>query len=120
MPAGGMGSGGRGGRGGARRQDPNATPRSGLVFVLKGTTWEPRLLRLGIANYDFTEVQSGVEEGEQVALMSAAILQLRRQQQTDRIKAMASPLGGTPGGMGGSSRGGGGPPGGGGGGRGGN
>ena len=116
MPAGGMGSGGRsggrGGRGGARRQDPNATPRSGLVFVLKGTTWEPRLLRLGIANYDFTEVQSGVEEGEQVALMSAAILQLRRQQQMDRTKAM---VGGTPGGMGGSSRGGGGPPGGGGG-----
>lgn len=120
MPAGGMGGGGRrggrGGQGGARRQDPNATPRSGLVFVLKGTTWEPRLLRLGIANYDFTEVQSGVEEGEQVALMSAAILQLRRQQQMDRTKAMASPLGGTPGGMGGSSRGGGGPPGGGGGG----
>ncbi len=110
MPAGGMGSGGRsggrGGRGGARRQDPNATPRSGLVFVLKGTTWEPRLLRLGIANYDFTEVQSGVEEGEQVALMSAAILQLRRQQQMDRVKGMASPLGGASGGMGGGSRGG--------------
>ncbi len=111
MPAGGMGggggrSGGRGGRGGARRQDPNATPRSGLVFVLKGTTWEPRLLRLGIANYDFTEVQSGVEEGEQVALMSAAILQLRRQQQMDRIKAMTTPIGGASGGMGGGSRGG--------------
>jgi HlyD family secretion protein len=101
--------GGRGGAGGARRENPNATPRSGLVFVQKGTTWEPRLLRLGIANYDFTEVQSGVEEGEKVALMSAAILQLRRQQQMDRTKAMASPLGGTPGGMGG----GGGPPGGG-------
>ena len=95
------GNGGGGGGGGARRVDPNATPRSGLVFVQKGTTWEPRLLRLGIANYDFTEVQSGVEENEKVALMSAAILQLRRQQQMDRIKAMASPLGGASGAMGG-------------------
>ncbi|MCX5754683.1 MAG: efflux RND transporter periplasmic adaptor subunit [Gemmatimonadetes bacterium] len=106
------GAGGRGGQGGARRVDPNATPRSGLVFVQKGTTWEPRLLRLGIANYDFTEVQSGVEENEKVALMSAAILQLRRQQQMDRTKAMASPLGGSapgggsPGGSPGGGRGG--------------
>lgn len=116
------GGGRRGGRGGAggRRVDPNATPRSGMVFVQKGDTWEPRVLRLGIANYDFTEVQSGLEEGEKVALMSAAILQLRRQEQMDRTKAMASPLGGAAGGMGGMGGGGqrgggGGPPGGGGG-----
>ncbi|MDQ8164816.1 MAG: efflux RND transporter periplasmic adaptor subunit [Gemmatimonadota bacterium] len=112
----GNGGGGRRGGAGGRRVDPNATPRSGMVFVQKDGTWEPRVLRLGIANYDFTEVQSGLEEGEKVALMSAAILQLRRQEQMDRTKAMASPLGGA-GGMGGmgGGRGGGGPPGGGGG-----
>jgi HlyD family secretion protein len=103
--AGGAGGGRRGGRGGAggagRRVDPNATPRSGMVFVQKGDTWEPRVLRLGIANYDFTEVVSGLEEGEKVAMLNAAILQLRRQEQTDRMKAGASPLGGSPGGMGG-------------------
>ncbi len=109
----------RGGRGGGRggrgmgRVDPNATPRSGLVFVQQGTSWEPRLLRLGIANYDFTEVISGLEEGEKVALMSAAIMQMRRQEQMDRTKANASPLGGSPagggrgpGGPGGGGRGG--------------
>lgn len=110
---GGRRGGGRNG-GGARRENANATPRSGLVFVQKGATWEPRILRLGIANYDFTEVQSGIEEGDKVALMSAAIMQLRRQQQADRMKSMASPLGGGsgggPGGMGGGR---GGPPGGG-------
>lgn len=110
---GGRRGGGRNG-GGARRENANATPRSGLVFVQKGATWEPRILRLGIANYDFTEVQSGLEEGDKVALMSAAIMQLRRQQQADRMKSMASPLGGGsgggPGGMGGGR---GGPPGGG-------
>lgn len=87
--------GGRGGRGGnGSGAGANSTPRSGLVFVQKGTTWEPRLLRLGIANYDFTEVVSGVQEGEKVALMSAAIMQLKRQDQTDRMKSSASPLGG--------------------------
>jgi HlyD family secretion protein len=119
---GGGAAGGRRGRGGAgggaaRRENPNATPRSGLVFVQKNGTWEPRVLRLGIANYDFTEVISGVEDGEKVALMAAAILQLRRQEQMDRTKAMASPLGGggAMGGMGGGrgGPGGGGPPGGG-------
>jgi HlyD family secretion protein len=115
------GAGRRGGRGGGagRRVDPNATPRSGMVFVQKGDTWEPRVLRLGIANYDFTEVISGLEEGEKVAMLNAAILQLRRQEQTDRMKAGASPLGGSPGGMGGPGGAGGGRgPGGGGGGRG--
>jgi len=113
---GGFGGGFGGGRQGARgRTDPNATPRSGMVFVQKEAGgWEPRVLRLGIANYDFTEVVSGLEEGERVALMAAAILQLRRQEQMDRTRAMASPLGG--GGMGGGRGGMGGPPGGGGGG----
>lgn len=100
--------GGRGGRNGANgggRQDPNATPRTGLVFVEKGTGWEPRLLRLGIANYDFTEVVSGLQEGDKVALMSAAIMQLRRQDQMDRTRAGASPLGGGGGGPRGGGRG---------------
>ncbi|HVZ48366.1 MAG TPA: efflux RND transporter periplasmic adaptor subunit [Gemmatimonadaceae bacterium] len=102
------GRGGRGGRGGGARQDPNATPRTGLVFVQKGTSWEPRLLRLGVANYDYTEVVSGVQEGEKVAIMSAAIMQLRRQDQMDRTRANASPLGGGGGPGGGGPRGGGG------------
>ncbi|MCE9602529.1 MAG: efflux RND transporter periplasmic adaptor subunit [Gemmatimonadetes bacterium] len=76
--------------------------RSGLVFVQKADGgWEPRVVRLGTADYDFTEVLSGLEEGEQVALLSAAALQAQRQQNNDRMKAMtggASPLGGaTPG-----------------------
>ena len=72
--------------------------RSGLVFVQKADGgWEPRVVRLGTSDYDFTEVLSGLEEGEQVALLSAAALQAQRQQNNDRFKAMtggASPLGG--------------------------
>ena len=76
--------------------------RSGLVFVQKAdSTWEPRLVRLGVADYDYTEVLSGLQEGERVAMLSAAALQAQRQENNDRFKAMTgggSPLGGgTPG-----------------------
>jgi HlyD family secretion protein len=86
----------------AQNNGSRVATRTGLVFVQKADGgWEPRVVRLGTADYDFTEVLSGLEEGEQVALLSAAAMQAQRQQATDRMKAMtggASPLGGaTPG-----------------------
>lgn len=72
--------------------------RSGLVFVQKAdSTWEPRMVRLGVANFDYTEVLDGVKEGERVALLSAAAMQAQRQAQNDRARQMmggGSPLGG--------------------------
>ena len=61
--------------------------RGGLVFVKKGTSFEPRLVQLGAANFDYTEIVSGLKEGEEVALLAAAALQAQRQQQNDRMKA---------------------------------
>jgi HlyD family secretion protein len=69
--------------------------RPGLVFVAKDGTFEPRIVRLGISNYDYTEVIAGVEEGDQVALLAAAALQQQRQQNIDRIRGMTG--GGVPG-----------------------
>ncbi len=97
-------SGGASAMRGASRQGRNAT-RMGLVFVQKAdSTWEPRAVRLGVADYDFTEVVSGLEAGERVALLSAAALQMQRQENNDRFRAMTgggSPLGGAaPGGGG--------------------
>ena len=90
--------------------------RSGLVFVQKAdSSWEPRVVRLGVANFDYTEVLDGLQEGERVALLSAAAMQAQRQAQNDRARQMMggnSPLGGSaPGG--GGRPGGGGPQGGG-------
>ena len=93
--------------GGAPNGARRSGGRSGLVFVQKAdSTWEPRVVRLGVADYDYTEVLSGLQPGEQVALLSAAALQAQRQQSTDRFRAMTgggSPLGGgsTGGGAGG-------------------
>jgi HlyD family secretion protein len=80
--------------------------RSGLVFVAKGKTFEPRMVMLGAGNFDYTEVVSGLEEGEQVALLSALSLQAARQAQNDRMKAG---MGGVPGMNAGATPGGGGP-----------
>ena len=68
--------------------------RPGLVFVTKGKSFEPRLVMLGSGNFDYTEVVSGLEEGDQVALLSALALQAQRQAQQDRMKAG---MGGVPG-----------------------
>jgi HlyD family secretion protein len=69
--------------------------RTALVFVSKNGTFEPRIVRLGISNYDYSEVLSGVEDGEEVALLAAAALQQQRQQNIDRIRGMTG--GGVPG-----------------------
>ncbi|HYC53117.1 MAG TPA: efflux RND transporter periplasmic adaptor subunit [Gemmatimonadaceae bacterium] len=81
------------------------TIRPGLVFVVKGKTYEPRSVMLGAGNFDYTEVVSGLQEGEEVALLASLSLQAQRQQQTDRFRQNMG--GGVPG-MGGAPAGGGG------------
>ena len=111
-----MGAGMQGGRpGGVTRV------RTALVFVQIGEgKFEPRLVRLGAADYDYSEVVSGLKEGEKVASLSVAALQAKRDQANDRFRNMSGgvpgvqPRGGGPGGPGGGPGGGGGgrPPGG--------
>lgn len=90
-------NGARGNRGansnGASASSPsgNARARSALVFVQNATgNFEPRVVRLGVSNYDYSEVISGLEEGETVALLAVASLQQRRDQQNDRFRSMNS------------------------------
>jgi HlyD family secretion protein len=103
------GGGGGGGRGGMQ-----------VVFVKKDGKYTPRPVRIGISDFDYTEVLSGVTQGEQVALLGAALLQAQREQQQQRIRAgtggglqQQTPAGGGGGGGGpGGGGGGGGRPGG--------
>ncbi len=70
--------------------------RTGLVFVSDSskTHFAPRIVQLGEGNLDYTEVQSGLKEGERVVMLGALALQAQRQAQQDRARANASPLGG--------------------------
>jgi len=72
--------------GNTERGGPGRTIRPGLVFVAKGKTFEPRMVMLGSGNFDYTEVVSGLQEGEEVALLAALSLQAQRQQQNDRFR----------------------------------
>ncbi|MDQ2666248.1 MAG: efflux RND transporter periplasmic adaptor subunit [Gemmatimonadota bacterium] len=108
MAAGGAGAPGLNIGGGESAATGARRTRAGLVFVKKGATFEPRLVQLGASNFDYTEVVSGVKEGEEVALLAAAALQAQRQQQNDRMKANSgvpgmqqAPAGGARGGGGG-------------------
>jgi HlyD family secretion protein len=78
------------------------------VFVKKGQTFEPRLIMLGASNFDYTEVISGVTEGEQVAMLAAAALQAQREQTQDRIRQQTGVPGMQQGGGGAGGAGGGG------------
>ena len=81
---------------------PGAAGRSGggtgrnagqLVFVKDSTGFSPRMVRLGVTNYDYTEVLGGLKEGEQVALLASANLQQQRTDQQARMRsATAGPL----------------------------
>ena len=61
---------------------------SGLVFVVDSAhkTYHPRVVMLGAANFDYTEVITGLKEGERVALLTSLALQAQRQQQNDRLR----------------------------------
>jgi HlyD family secretion protein len=74
---------------------PSSRSRAGLVFVADSAGFVPRLVRLGVSNYDYTEIVSGLEEGEQVALLAAATLQQRREANVERFQRMTG--GGVPG-----------------------
>jgi HlyD family secretion protein len=115
------GAGGAGGMGGGFQTAGAGRRRPALVFVKKGETFEPRVVLTGASNFDYTEIVSGVKEGEQVAMLAAAALQAQRQQNNDRIRQNTGvpgmQQGGGAGGAGGGGRGPGGGGGGGGGGR---
>ena len=128
--------------GGDNRRPNNMSTQLRLVYVADsgkdGRTYTPRVIRPGLARFDYTEILDGLQEGERVVLMSSAVL--AQQQEQNRVNAQnraGGPLGqpgaggpgrnpgggpGGPGGGGGGGRGGrgGGGGGGGGGGRGGN
>ena len=71
--------------------------KTALVFVQKAdSTWEPRMVQVGISDWDYTEVISGLKEGERVALLSAALLQAKREASNEAMSqrlGTSSPLG---------------------------
>ncbi len=111
------GGAGGGGGGNAAASGTLAAGSRAVVFVRQDSGYAPRVVTLGLSNYDVAEVTGGLREGEQVALVSGAVLQQQRSDFQNRIRSRTAlpGLGGSGGGAGGGGRGAGGPGGGGGG-----
>jgi HlyD family secretion protein len=101
--------------GSANAGQPRA--RRGLVFTVKGGKYTPKVVRLGASNFDVSEVLSGLNEGDSVAILNVAVLQAQNQADMNNIRNRAGvpgmqrqqpATGGAAGGAGGARPGGGG------------
>ncbi len=67
-----------------------------VAFVKTPTGWSPRMVRLGVSDFDYTEVISGLKEGDEVALLATIALQASRDKSSARARSIVG--GGLPGG----------------------
>ena len=66
------------------------------MFVMaEDGTIEPRAIMIGLNDWDFTEVVSGLEEGEQITIVGAAQLRASQDALLERIRGnTGNPFGG--------------------------
>jgi HlyD family secretion protein len=57
-----------------------------VVLVKTAIGLEPRVVRIGISDFDYSEVLGGVEEGDEVVLLSVAAVQAKRQSDQAQLK----------------------------------
>ncbi len=62
-----------------------------VVFVIgEGEIIEPRTVMIGLTDWDRTEVVSGLDEGDRVALIGLAQLQAQREEYLERMRSRGS------------------------------
>lgn len=61
--------------------------RRGMVFIVNNGKYSPKSVRLGVSNFDVSEVISGLSEGDTVAILNVAAMQARQQEDMDRIRS---------------------------------
>ena len=86
---------------GEHASGPTRAGKRAMVFVVgEGGTLEPRMVMIGLTDWDNTEVVSGLDEGDRVALIGLAQLQAQREEFLERIRSRSSPFGASHGGAG--------------------
>jgi HlyD family secretion protein len=89
----GFGQGGGGGHVASRPERP-ATRRAVAFVVDTAGTIEARVITIGLSDWDYTQVVSGLEEGEQVAVVGVAKLKAAQQQRLERMRGRNNLFGG--------------------------
>ena len=82
-------AGGTAGAGGTSAADRGQGGRRGMVFVSKDGKYSPRMVRLGVSNFDYSEVLSGLQEGEQVAILNVAAMQAKQASDMNQVRSRA-------------------------------
>ncbi len=85
------GQGGQGGRGGRRGGDAMSGSKY-IVFVLRDGKPEPVYVQTGLTDLDYSEVKSGLNEGDQVLLLPSASLIQGQQNLQQRMNRMSGGL----------------------------
>jgi HlyD family secretion protein len=85
-----FGGGMRQGGGGFAGGNARGTNRSSIVFVPGPNGPEPRMVMIGVNDWDYTEVISGLKEGDKVFLMTAARLAQQQKDAADRMRQRSS------------------------------
>jgi HlyD family secretion protein len=68
--------------------------RPAVVFVDTPTGPQPRVVSLGLSDWDYAEVVSGLEPGDRVVLVSLAQMQKQQQEAAERMRQrMSGPMG---------------------------
>ncbi|MDA1104475.1 MAG: efflux RND transporter periplasmic adaptor subunit [Gemmatimonadetes bacterium] len=96
--AGGGGQRGAAAAGGDSGSAPPRETRPAAVFVLGANgVPEPRLIQIGLGDWDNTHVVTGLEEGETLVIVGAAQLQAQQQEFLNRMRGFqsGSPFGGS-------------------------
>ncbi|HEY0304194.1 MAG TPA: hypothetical protein VGC44_04435, partial [Longimicrobiales bacterium] len=73
---------------------PRGQSRPGIVFVPGANGPEPRIVMLGVNDWDYTEVVSGLKEGDKVFMMTAARLAQQERERADRMRERSGAMGG--------------------------
>jgi len=67
-------------------QSGRARGRRGMVFTVKNGKYTPKVVQLGVSNYDVSEVLSGLNDGDSVAILNVAAMQAQQQASLDQIR----------------------------------
>ena len=86
LPGGGPPATMTGSNAGATADNGRSARQAQVVFVKTSGGLEARLVRLGISDYDYAQVLGGLKEGEEVALLSVAEAQAKRESDQTRLR----------------------------------
>ena len=75
-----------------------------IAMAKAGTGMELRIVRVGLSDFDYGEVLSGLKEGDQVAMLSVAQIQAQRAENINQIRERVAGTSGLGGGTGAGGR----------------